>query len=76
MLDGKHQEARMAMWLKCTGQGADAAPVYINTDMIISVTQRDAGARLMFGSGNAAYIDVTEQAGDIVRATGLEVKDA
>ncbi len=65
----------MATWLRCTSLGKDAT-IYVNMDMVISVTQREDGARLMHGSGNASYIDVVETADDIFRALGIEVTDA
>ena len=66
----------MAGWIKCTSLGADGKAVYVNMDLVISIVQRDAGARLIHGSGNASYIDVVETALDIFRATGAEVKNA
>ena len=63
----------MAGWLKCTSPGTDGKAVYVNLDLVISIVQRDAGARLLHGSGNAAYIDVLESAEDIFRATGAKV---
>ena len=65
----------MARWLKCTSLGKDDKAVYVNMDLVISVIQREAGARLIHGSGNASYIDVLETADDIFRATGMEAKE-
>jgi hypothetical protein len=66
----------VAGWLKCTSLGTDGKAVYVNMDLVISIVQRDAGARLIHGSGNASYIDVIETAEDIFQATGAEVKRA
>ena len=60
----------MIGWLKCTSLGPDGKAVYVNMDLVISVIQRDAGARLIHGSGNASYIDVIETADEIFRAAG------
>jgi hypothetical protein len=65
----------LATWLRCTSLGKDTT-IYVNMDMVISVIQREDGARLIHGSGNASYIDVVETADDIFRAIGVEVKDA
>jgi len=63
----------VAGWLKCTSPGTDGKAVYVNMDRVISIVQKDAGARLLHGSGNAAYIDVLESAEEIFRATGAKV---
>ena len=66
----------MVGWLKCTSLGPDGKAVYVNMDLVISVIQRDAGARLVHGSGNASYIDVIETADEIFRAAGEKVTPA
>ena len=66
----------MVSWLKCTSLAADGKAVYVNMDLVISVIQRDAGARLIHGSGNASYIDVIETADEIFRAAGETITPA
>ena len=66
----------MANWLKCTSLGKDEKTIYVNMDLVISVVQREAGARLIHGSGNASYIDVVETADEIFQSTGMEVNGA
>ena len=66
----------MVGWLKCTSPGADGKAVYVNMDLVISVIQRDAGSRLIHGSGNASYIDVIETADEIFRAAGETITPA
>ena len=66
----------MAVWIKCTAAGVNGAPIYVNADKIISVIERECGTRLMYGSGNAAYIDVVETAEEFIRATGKAMRDA
>ena len=66
----------MARWLRCTSVGKEDRTVYVNMDLVISVIQREAGARLMHGSGNASYIDVVETADEIFRAAGMQVTEA
>ena len=56
--------------------GPDGKAIYVNMNLVISIVQRDTGARLIHRSGNASYIDVIETADDIFRATGVEVKGA
>ena len=58
----------MAHWVRCTTIGGAENDTFINLDLIVTMTPRASGARLVYSDGHTGYVDVAEPPSAILAA--------